>query len=172
MLSVFVSLTCSACVFISHSPSLVHLFSLTPSVLSPLPLACPLPQLLWPLNITQAVSAKLWMSLDTYSTQTPFGISICTEPISIFIAGRAGARLKPAVRISRSLRHRNKRPRRNYVCSCKCALSVCLCLFPLKGWLTKPWRLSELNFDHYYHLNQLSAILGNGCSNAFCGYFY
>lgn len=140
------------CIYFSLNISCSLIFPDSFRALS-LRLACLLAQFLWPLNITQAVSAKLWMSLDTYSTQTPFGISICTEPISIFIAGRAGARLKPAVRISRSLRHRNKRPRRNYVCSCKCALSVCLCLFPLKGWLSKPWRLSELNLDHYYHLN-------------------
>lgn len=161
-MSVLTSIVCGngKCICKSHLLCIYFSLSISCSLIFPdsfhafsLLLACPLPQLLWPLNITQAVSAKLWMSLDTYSTQTPFGFSICTEPISIFIASRAGAWLKPAVRISRSLRHRNKRPRRNYVCSCTCTLSVCLCLFPLKGWLTQPLKLLQLNFEHYYHLN-------------------
>lgn len=122
--------------------------SLSPSC--SLPLACPLSQLLWPLNITQAVSAKLWMSLDTYSTQTPFGTSICTEPISIFIVGRVGARVKPAVRISQSWRHRHKCPKQNYVCPCAC-VHVCVSLFvSLQGWLTHAWRLSEPTFWQFY----------------------
>ena len=144
--------------------TLVHLFpltslSLTHSVLlafpdlppsCSLPPACPLSQLLWPLNITQAVSAKLWMSLDTYSTQTPFGISICTEPISIFIAGRVGDRLKPAVRISQSWRHRNKCPKQNYVSSC-IYVSVCVCVFCLF-----PWKGGSLN-----HGGNLNPPFGN-----------
>lgn len=140
------SLTPSLPLLHTHTLCLVG-FLWPPSLPSPSrSLACPSSQLLWPLNITQAVSAKLWMSLDTYSTQTPFGISICTEPISIFIAGLVGASVKPAVRISQSWTQKQA----------PWAKSVSLCERPhvfvsSKRWLTQPWRLSEPTFWQLYH---------------------
>lgn len=151
--------------------SLVHLFYLTSPyahrhavllAFSDLPLALslslsyPLSQLLWPLNITQAVSAKLWMSLDTYSTQTPFGISIFTEPISIFIAGWVGSSVKSAVRISQS--NRNKHLKR----------SLFLCVFVWfiknggslgrKGNLNPPFGSSPMRTNYPPSFNSLTSI--------------
>ena len=118
--------------FLTHTHTHIHTLSCWLSVTSlplypSLRLSCPLSQFLWPLNIIQAVSAKLWMSLDTYSTQTPFSNSICTEPISIFIVGRVGACVKPADRISQGWRHRDKHPKLNCVV-CLFVLFVCVCV--------------------------------------------
>lgn len=94
---------------------------------------------LWPLNITQAVSAEPRMSPDTYSAWTPCGISICTEPISIFIAARWELGPRP-----QSERAKVGDTETN-VCVCACTHArVFVCMFVVV--FTQACRLPELTF--------------------------
>lgn len=90
-------------------------------------LACLLSQLHWPLSITPAVSAKLWMSLDTNTTKTPYSTSICTQTISAFGVGWVGAWRKALQSEYAKDDTRHKCPKQHYVCCMCVAVSLWLC---------------------------------------------